>query len=820
MISERTLQTLEFPKIREQLARHTSFSASRTLALSLAPTTDPAEVVQRLRQTSESRHLLDIAPETGTGGARDIRSQADRAARGGTLEASDFLPIASTLSSMRQLRDTLERIDAETFPLLSEYQHDLPRLPDIEQEITCTIGEDGTVADSASPALGRIRGDIRTTEIRMQERLNTLVNTARFEGILQENIVTVRNGRYVVPVKAPHRRAVPGLVHDQSSSGATLYIEPMAVVEMNNRLRKLQLDEEDEVARILGHLSQRVGSVAEQIIAGVASLAMLDLFFARARYALALRCVEPEITDSESYLPPDTFPLHLVEARHPLLDQKNVVPITVWMGAEFRFLLITGPNTGGKTVVLKTVGLLALMAQSGLHIPARAPSRVTVFGQVFADIGDEQSIEQNLSTFSSHMTTIIRMLNEIEQLAEAGKHWQPTLVLLDEIGAGTDPAEGTALARAILEHLVARNCLGIVTTHYAELKVFAYNTAGIQNASVEFDAETLAPTYELTIGLPGRSNALAIAARLGLSSTIIEQASSSMSQETVHLEGLLEDIRRKHEEAETERQRAAELRQDAEKYRGRLADELAVFEATRQERLEQAFRGIEDELREARAELHRMRKEARNSPASRQKIQETEQQVQQVREYVEHIQQQAKPELSETSETSLSTPLQVGETVLVRSIGLSGEIVSLDEEDGSAEVQVGGFRVQANLSELRREPSGSKGKSGSAGKLSPSSPYSPPSSGRAVSLPAAPDVSISLDMRGWHTADVAEGLERYLNDAYLAGLPEVRLIHGKGTGALRQAVHEFLRSHPLVASFRSGGNEGGEGVSLVRLVAR
>lgn len=820
MISEQTLQTLEFPKIREQLARHTSFSASRTLALSLAPATDPAGVVQRLRQTSEARHLLDIAPETGTGGARDIRSQADRAARGGTLEASEFLPIASTLASMRQLRDTLERIDAETFPLLSEYQHDLPRLPDIEQEITRTIGEDGTVADSASAALGRIRGDIRTTEIRMQERLNALVNTARFEGILQENIVTIRNGRYVVPVKAPHRRAVPGLVHDQSSSGATLYIEPMAVVEMNNRLRKLQLDEEDEVARILSHLSQRVGSMAEQIIAGVASLAMLDLFFAQARYALALRCVEPEITDSESHLPPDTFPLHLVEARHPLLNQQNVVPITVWMGAEFRFLLITGPNTGGKTVVLKTVGLLALMAQSGLHIPARAPSRLPVFGQVFADIGDEQSIEQNLSTFSSHMTTIIRMLNEIEQRAEAGEHWQPTLVLLDEIGAGTDPAEGTALARAILEHLVARNCLGIVTTHYAELKVFAYNTTGIQNASVEFDAETLAPTYELTIGLPGRSNALAIASRLGLSPAIVEQASSSMSQETVHLEGLLEDIRRKHEEAETERQRAAELHQDAEKYRDRLAHELEAFEATRQERLEQAFRGIEDELREARAELHRMRKEARNSPASRQKIQETEQQVQQVREYVANIQQQAQPEPSETSEVPASAPLQVGETVLVRSIGLSGEIVSLDEDDGSAEVQVGGFRVQANLSELRREQSDGKGKSGRVGKSAPASPYAPPSSGRTVSLPTAPDVSMSFDMRGWHTADVADGLERYLNDAYLAGLPEVRLIHGKGTGALRQAVHEFLRSHPLVASFRSGGNEGGEGVSLVRLVAR
>jgi DNA mismatch repair protein MutS2 len=834
-IAESTLQTLEFPRIREHLARYTAFSASRVLALDLLPTTDREEVCRRLRLTGEARHLLDERPETSVGGARDIRALVQRAERGGVLEASSFLDIARTLRSMRDLHTLLFSLDEGVFPLLTEYTNDLPQLADIEQEVARTISDEGMVLDSASPDLARLRSEIQTTTTRMQDRLHHLVTSSRFEGILQEAIITVRNGRYVVPVKAGHRRSLPGLVHDQSSSGATLYIEPMAVVEMNNRLRELQLAEEQEINRILTALSLRVGRAASDISRGVETLALLDLFFAQARYALDLRAIEPELDgraeeraaradgDEPASAPPP-FPLYLKEARHPLLDPRTVVPVDVWLGDEFQLLLITGPNTGGKTVALKTVGLLALMAQAGLHIPARAPSRLPVFSHVFADIGDEQSIEQNLSTFSSHMTTIIRMLAEIERGAVQSLPLSPppssppapphTLVLLDEIGAGTDPVEGAALARAIIERLRERNCLGIITTHYAELKAFAYNTPGVQNASVEFDEATLAPTYELTIGLPGRSNALAIAARLGMDPVLVERAGSMMTHETLRIEGLLEDIHRKREEASATLQRAEEIRSDAEKYRERLSQEMRSFEETRQEQLNQALRSVEDEIREARAELHRLRKEVRGEASSRQKIQESEQRLQHIATRVEQASQQAQP-----APPVEPAPLQVGDVVRVRSIGLTGEIVSFDEEDETVEVQVGGFRVKADLRELRPE----QGDRPACHRESSSSSSSPsaPAPSRSVAIPEMPDVSMTLDMRGWRTSEVAPALERYLNDAYLASLPSVRLIHGRGTGALRKVVQSFLRSHPLVASFdRGGGDEGGEGVTVARLVER
>jgi DNA mismatch repair protein MutS2 len=840
-IAESTLQTLEFPRIREHLARYTAFSASRVLALDLLPTTDREEACRRLRLTGEARHLLDERPETSVGGARDIRALVQRAERGGVLEASNFLDIARTLRSMRDLHTLLFSLDEGVFPLLTEYTNDLPQLADIEQEVARTISDEGMVLDSASPDLARLRSEIQTTTTRMQDRLHHLVTSSRFEGILQEAIITVRNGRYVVPVKAGHRRSLPGLVHDQSSSGATLYIEPMAVVEMNNRLRELQLAEEQEINRMLTALSLHVGRAASDISRGVETLALLDLCFAQARYALDLRAIEPELDgraeeraarvegdEPASAAPP--FPLYLKEARHPLLDPRTVVPVDVWLGDEFQLLLITGPNTGGKTVALKTVGLLALMAQAGLHIPARAPSRLPVFSHVFADIGDEQSIEQNLSTFSSHMTTIIRMLAEIERgAAQSLPRSSPpsprsspptpyhTLVLLDEIGAGTDPVEGAALARAIIERLRERNCLGIITTHYAELKAFAYNTPGVQNASVEFDETTLAPTYELTIGLPGRSNALAIAARLGLDPALVERAGSMMTHETLRIEGLLEDIHRKREDASAALQRADEIRSDAEKYRERLSQEMRAFEETRQEQLNQALRLVEDEIREARAELHRLRKEVRGEATSRQKIQESEQQLQHIATRVEQASQKAQP-----APPAEPAPLQVGDVVRVRSIGLTGEIVSFDEEDETVEVQVGGFRVKADLRELRPEQGDHTAchRESSSFSSSSSASSSAPAPSRSVAIPEMPDVSMTLDMRGWRTSEVAPALERYLNDAYLANLPSVRLIHGRGSGALRKVVQSFLRSHPLVASFDRGGDEGGEGVTVARLVER
>jgi DNA mismatch repair protein MutS2 len=810
-ITDHVIGTLEFSKVRERLARYTSFAASRELALALSPTTDQFEVERRQRLTSEACLFQEQHPDVGVGAARDIRPLVEHAARGGTIEASDLLNVLQTLASMRVLRLWLLKLDAEHFPLLREYAVDLPDLHAIEQHIERTIEEDGRVRDAASATLSRLRNQIRTASARLQDKLRSLVG--QFASALQEPIVTMRYGRYVVPVKAEKRRMVPGLVHDQSGSGATLYIEPMVVVELNNHLRELELSEQQEVARILAQLSQQIGHESVAVCAGVAALAALDLLLAQATYSHVLRAVQPTFTsrtDSADYPP-----LYLKQARHPLLDPQTVVPIDVWMGDEFQLLLITGPNTGGKTVALKTVGLLVLMAQAGLHVPTQSPARLPLFGQVFADIGDEQSIEQSLSTFSSHMRNIIRMLEQIEQRREP----LPSLVLLDEIGAGTDPSEGAALARAIIERLLERGCMGIITTHYAELKAFAHNTPGLQNASVEFDSETLAPIYRMTIGVPGRSNALAIAQRLGLDPLLVERARSTTSSETVHIEKLLEDIHRKSEAITEELQRTEALRTDAEKYRDRLSRELQLFEERRQEHMQDALREVDEELREIREHLRRTRETipsgAQAQPPAQPPAQTVEHQVQAVQQQMRAVYKKASQRVIDSSQAASGgggeetpRPLQVGDTVLVRAIGLSGEIVVLDEDEQSAEVQVGNFRVNADLSELRREKSNQDER---RQKFSAT---------RAISVPVVPDVPLTLDMRGWRTSDVNDELERYLNDAYLSGLPHVRLVHGKGTGALRQVVHSLLRTHPLVHSFSSGGKDGGDGVTVARLVEK
>jgi len=827
-IAFQTLETLEFPKVRSQLARYTAFSASRELALNLTPSVNPCEVHRRLRLTDEARRLLDEMPDVSIGGARDVRPAVGLARRGGVCDPAALLEIAATLASARRLRTTLLKLDAASFPLLRETAVDLPLLPEVEDAVARAIGEDGQVLDSASPKLARLRSEVRTAFNRLQEKLHNLIMT--HGDALQEPIITVRNGRYVVPVKATHRRAIRGLVHDQSASGATLYIEPLTIVELNNAWRELQLAEQAEVERILAELSALVGNHADAITAGVEALATLDLAFAMARYAVAMRCVMPEIVDPP--LSPDEPLLLLTAARHPLLDPQKVVPIDMRLGGRFRLLLITGPNTGGKTVALKTTGLLALMAQAGMHIPASQPSRLPVFAQIFADIGDEQSIEQSLSTFSSHMTNIIRILRALEDVPNAAPAETsvsgstqtmppdtqrtgrpPALVLLDELGAGTDPVEGAALARAIIERLLELGVLGVATTHYAELKAFAYATPGVENASVEFDVETLAPTYKLTIGLPGRSNALAIAARLGLAPDLVERARATMARENVQVEDLLAGIHRERDAAAAELRRAMEVRADAEKYRERLAAELRAFEEQRDDAWQAAREEIEAELRQVRGELRRLRDEFRSVSVSRQWLEEAERRLQEVRASLPDVPPGRPAGRPAPPAEQVPRPLQPGDVVRVRSVGLTGEILSINEEEQTAEVQVGGFRMQADLAELTRE----KRAAGNGG----GQPARPAYESRGTLLPVPRDVSLELDMRGWRAADVGERLDRYLNDAYLAGLPWVRIIHGKGTGALRQAVRDTLKDHKLVASFSSASAiEGGEGVTIVRLQER
>ncbi len=863
-IAEQTLHTLEFPKIREQLARYTSFSASRELALELLPSTVAPEVRRALALTSEARLLLDDFPETSIGGARDVRRAANHAARGGVLDGPSLLEVASTVAAARTLRARLLRLDRERYPQLVELAGLMPQLPPVEDAILHAIGDDGQVLDSASPELSRLRREIRIAFARLQEKLQNMISSSTVGGALQEPLITVRNGRYVIPVKASHRKDVRGLVHDQSSSGATLYIEPMATVELNNRWRELQSAEEQEVQRILAALSDSVGTAAPQIVAAVVTIAEIDLAFAKAKYATVLRCVAPQIVEgtvdggrwtvksaqpparagegregrafalSLSPPPPPSplalplapeAPLLLTEARHPLLDQTKVVPTTLWLGGDFRLLLITGPNTGGKTVALKTTGLLALMAQAGLHIPANNPSRLPIFGHIFADIGDEQSIEQSLSTFSSHMRNIIRVLKSLEEEPIPDEVWQAdrwdllsderplALVLFDELGAGTDPVEGAALARAIIERLLELGVMGVATTHYAELKAFAYNTPDVQNASVEFNVETLAPTYRLSIGIPGRSNALAIATRLGLSPALVERARSTLAREDAAVEDLLAGIHKEREAAEAALGRSQELRDDAEKYRDRLERELFAFNESRESEAASARQELDEQLREVRSQLKRLRDEFRSVSLSRQWLDQAEQRMAEASEQVK--QAAARPRaatstLPQPPAEQAPRPLQVGDTVLVRSVGLKGEIVSIDEEERSANVQVGGFRMTVDLRELRREKADPEGARRDWGAPA----------ARSVSLPAAPDVSMTFDMRGWRAHEVGDKLERYLNDAYLANLHQVRLIHGKGTGALRQVVRDVLQSHPLVSSFGGGGRDGGDGVTVASLVER
>ncbi|HEX6290985.1 MAG TPA: endonuclease MutS2 [Herpetosiphonaceae bacterium] len=822
-IEARTLHILEYAKIRERLAQQTAFSASRELALHLQPDDDIDAIRRAQRATTAARQLFDTYPDITIGGARDIRPAITQALRGGILDPGVLLDVAATLAATRQLRVRLLKLPDEPYGPLIDLGYALPELPEIEAAIERTVDPNGEILDSASPALGKIRAEIRIAHDRLMERLNGILGSSQYASALQEPIITVRDGRYVIPIKASGRRTLRGIVHDQSNTGATLFIEPLQTVELNNTWRELQIAEQQEIVRILQALSARIAEHGDATIAGVAALAEIDLLFAKGRYSSMLNCMEPEIVDLRSYQPtpsarPEDAPLYLRKARHPLLNPSTVVPTDVWLGGEFRVLLVTGPNTGGKTVALKTTGLLALMAQSGMHIPAGDRSRLPVLRHIFADIGDEQSIEQSLSTFSSHMTHIIAILDALDAAAPTTKPGGclDALVLLDELGAGTDPTEGAALARAIIERILDSGALCIGTTHYAELKAYAHNTPNVHNASVEFDEETLRPTYRLQIGLPGRSNALAIASRLGLHPEIIARSRSFLSAETEQVEDMLASIAREREAAALEQRQAETIRAEAEQVRNQLQQELAELELEREQRLQAFERELDDELRSVRHELRRLREDTRSVSLTREWMQQAEERLkaagdaaeQQRRERRRQQQPQAQPQ---QPQQQAPRPLQPGDQVHVASVKLDGEVLSIDPDANEAEVQVGGFRMTVDLRELRRRKGGGEQQRPAAVQVKV-----------APRVPSAPrDVSMQLDMRGMRASEIEALLDRYLNDAYLSNLAEVRLVHGKGTGALRKIVREVLATHPLVASYAPGvDGEGGDGVTVARLQRR
>jgi DNA mismatch repair protein MutS2 len=793
-MNSKSWQVLEYPKILSQLAEHTSFSLGHELALKLRPSSRERVVRRRQQETTEARRLLDVKPTLSLGGVTNLRPLLKKARVRSTLTPSELVDVRTTLLAARSLRRSIAPLH-DSFPLLATRAEEIETYSDLPKEISGAINDRAEVVETASPALARVRRELNAAHEELLDRLEKIVSSPANGHFLQERLVTERHGRYVIPLKADFRGKIPGVVHDQSASGATLFIEPLATLDLNNRWRQLQVEEEREVEQVLRRLTARVAQEEESIAGTLRALAALDLAFAKAHYSLSIRGVEPEL---KPFRAPDDgakskrgfqhsgSTMRLIQARHPLLPASEVIPIDVYTSDDFFILVITGPNTGGKTVCLKTTGLLALMAQAGLHIPAADGSALSVFRGVYADIGEEQSIEQSLSTFSSHMTRIVDILS---------KAFHKSLVLLDELGAGTDPVEGSALARAILSHLHKRRITTLVATHYSDLKVFAHATPGVQNASVEFDAKTLAPAYKLSIGLPGRSNALAIASRLGLAKKIVGQAARSLSPEDLEVESLLTDIKTARDDSASALRAAEEARSEAERLKAELEEKLAAIEEERRETLNQARQQARLELAEVRKELQTISRNLK-AQVKPQEMSEARVKIKEVEEGIEP------PEPPVRRYPVDKAELRVGQSVWVEDLRQRGQITALlDEEE--AEIGVGKFRVKARLDdlELLHDEVGTR----------PEDPY----------LVAPPSVAppMTLQLRGQRAEEALMELGQYLDRVYLARLPEVRIVHGKGTGTLRRLIREELQRHPLVASHRPGlPEEGGDGVTVAQMV--
>jgi len=780
-MDERTLRILEFAKIRERIASRTVTRAGRELAEALLPSGDVETVRAALAETVEAEELTRDG-EVPLRGTHDVRDMVQRAFIGSVLGPEELLGLRDTLAAIRRCKGYVHT-RRDRVPGLGELARTMATFEPLEEAIGQVIAGDGSIPDGASRELARIRREQRAMQSRVREKLEDLLRGPQAR-MLQDPLITTRGDRYVVPVRAEHKGHFPGVLHDQSSSGATAFMEPLAVIPLGNRLRELQIEERDEVQRLLAALSAQAGAQADPIRWAYEALGRIDFAVAKALLAASMRGVPPAIRADGA--------LRFMEARHPLLSGE-VVPIDVWLGGEFTSLVITGPNTGGKTVTLKTVGLLTLMAQSGLYLPAAAGSEAAVFAQVFADIGDEQSIEQSLSTFSSHMGAIVGILRQLRGSA---------LVLLDEIGAGTDPTEGVALARALIEHLHHRGARTVVTTHYSELKTLAYTHPGIQNASVEFDTETLRPTYRLLIGLPGRSNALTIAARLGLDPAVVEQARGFVGTQAVEIDRVLSDIEADRRAYEVELGEAARARAEAEATRARLDSELARLRAERQKIVGRLRDEAETLLGRARREIEAII-DALKSASAHDAAREARGRLRALAESLtapEPEEDAPAPEPGEALEA-----VHPGQRVFIRSLRRTGTVVAVPEARGDIEVETGGMRVKVGLDGLRAAAPDASVEAAER-----------PRGGREID--AGEPVPLSLSLRGLRVDEALISLDKYLDDAFVARYRHVTVVHGKGTGALRRAVHEFLSHHPHVRSFRLGERgEGESGATVVEL---
>jgi len=794
-MDERTLRALEFAKIKEKLVERAATVMGKELCEELLPSTEYLEVKHRLDETNEARKLYMGAMSPPLGGLHDLRPAIHRATLGGILDPHELLDVADTAASGRRLKKFLAE-HKDGVPILAALSNMIGTFTNTEIEIRRSITDHGEVADHASPELQQIRRAQRTFQGRIKEKMDSYVRGPGAK-YLQEPIITIRDDRYVIPVKIEHRAQIPGIVHDQSGSGSTLFIEPMAVVEMNNELKELALKERDEIRRILMRLSGLVAAEATDYQNTVKAVGMIDFACAKGKLSIDLDCTPPEL-EREAML-------DIKKGRHPLLKGK-VVPVDVHIGLSFDTLVITGPNTGGKTVSLKTMGLFVLMTQSGLHVPAGFGTRIGMFDQVFVDVGDEQSIEQSLSTFSGHMTNIVRIISEIDGKA---------LVLVDELGAGTDPNEGSALAMSILEHLSARGARTVATTHYSELKTFAYTRSRVENASVEFDVETLRPTYRLLIGVPGSSNAFEISKRLGLSPLIVDRARQFLTKDQERVEDLIMGIHATRSELEKEKVEASRARYEAQQLRTEYERKQAQAQQKVDDMLEKARLQASQVLAQARRESEAVIDELKAS-LKLQREHERTQAIQSARKRLTDLRDTvdgAGPERKARRAGEPPKGLKLGDAVIVLSLDQKGYVLSEPDASGNVLVQVGIMKVAVPLLELAREEEGQQPKDAKRPQASGTR-----SGGRSAAMTKARDMSTELDLRGLMVDEALEKVDKYLDDAVMAGVPMVRIIHGKGTGALRKAVQDFLKSHRHVSAFRLGGmGEGGDGVTVAKL---
>ncbi|MGG4015550.1 endonuclease MutS2 [Priestia megaterium] len=784
-MQSRIFHVLEFNKVKEQLQKKVASSLGREKVANLIPSTQYEEVVKWQEATDEATTVLRLRGNVPLGGIFDVRSSVKRAEIGGTLSSNELLDVASTIYAARQVKQFIEQVVEDEdlqLPIITEHIEKLMPLPEVEQTIKMSIDENGTVLDGASDQLRGIRQKLRSTESRIREKLESLIRSSSAQKMLSDAIVTIRNERFVIPVKQEYRSAYGGIVHDQSSSGATLFIEPQAIVTLNNELQEAKVKEKQEIERILIALTVQVAEVANELRQNVYLLGELDFMFAKGRYSHELKASKPKMND-QGYI-------KLVKAKHPLIAQEDVVANDIELGDQYTSIVITGPNTGGKTVTLKTLGLFTLMAQAGLQIPALDGSEMAVFKHVFADIGDEQSIEQSLSTFSSHMVNIVDILQKVDH---------ESLVLFDELGAGTDPQEGAALAISILDQVYERGARVVATTHYPELKAYGYNREGVVNASVEFDIETLSPTYKLLIGVPGRSNAFEISKRLGLSAEVIDRAKGYIGSETNKVENMIASLEDSRRQSEHELEEAEELRKEAQKLHKELQSQIIDFNEKRDKLYEKAEEKAQATVKAASEEAEKIISDLRKMSQKNHALVKEHELIEARKRLEDAVPTLEKSKKKPAAPKKQERTLQAGDEVKVLSWGQKGTLVER-VSNNEWQVQMGIMKMKVKEKDLEYI----------------SSPKPVETKPLATVKGKDYHVNLELDLRGERYENALIRVEKYIDDALLANYPRVSIIHGKGTGALRKGVQEYLKNHRSVKNIRFGeASEGGSGVTVV-----